>query len=178
MSSWKVKPTNTDSTLSAIQRIMAATRFAAVNHASQRRKGDAAEPYVNHLIEVAELVSNSLTEPDTDLVIAALLHDSIEDVGVTKEEIAELFGDDVAILVAEVTDDKSLPKEERKRLQVVNAPKKISNLRAILSSPPSGWTEHRKAEYFNWAKQVIDGLAAPNPMLKAEFDGLVERYQR
>jgi (p)ppGpp synthase/HD superfamily hydrolase len=190
MSSWKVNPTKTDSTLSAIQRIMAATRFAAVNHASQRRKGDAAEPYVNHLIEVAELVSNSLTEPDTDLVIAALLHDSIEDVGVTKEEIAEIFGDDVAGLVAEVTDDKSLPKEERKRLQVVNAPKKsvragmikvadkISNLRAILSSPPSGWTEQRKAEYFNWAKQVIDGLAAPNPLLKAEFDGLVERYQR
>ena len=88
----------------------------------------------------------------------------------------------MAHLVAELTDDKSLPKEERKRLQVVNAPKKspraqvikladkISNMRAILSSPPVDWTEQRKAEYFQWAKQVVDGFTAPNPVLKAEFE--------
>ena len=156
--------------------------FAADKHSAQRRKGAAAEPYFNHLIEVAELVSAAHAEPDTELVIAALLHDSIEDAGVTKEELTERFGADVAGLVAEVTDDKTLPKQERKRLQIVNAPKKsvraqaikladkISNLRAILSSPPVGWTEERKAEYFDWAKRVVDGLTAPNPILKAEFD--------
>jgi (p)ppGpp synthase/HD superfamily hydrolase len=161
--------------------------FAADKHSARRRKGAAAEPYLNHLIEVAELVSAANEEPDTDLVIAALLHDSIEDAGVTKEDLTERFGTEVAHLVMEVTDDKSLPKAERKRLQIVNAPKKsaraqmikladkISNLRAIRNSPPVDWTEERKVEYFDWARQVVDGLAAPNPALKAEFDRLMNR---
>jgi (p)ppGpp synthase/HD superfamily hydrolase len=171
----------------AVQRVLAAAIFAAHKHSSQRRKGAAAEPYFNHLIEVAEMVSATNPEPDTELVIAALLHDSIEDAGVTKEDLTERFGADVARLVEEVTDDKSLPKAERKRLQIVNAPKKsvraqaikladkISNLRAILSSPPVDWTEERKTEYFDWARQVVNGLTAPNPMLKTEFDRLINR---
>jgi (p)ppGpp synthase/HD superfamily hydrolase len=99
----------------ALQRILSAAMFAADRHSAQRRKGAAAEPYINHLIEVAELVSAVNVEPDTELVIAALLHDTIEDAGVTEEELTERFGSDVAHLVVEVTDDKSLPKAERKR---------------------------------------------------------------
>ena len=133
-------------------------------------------------LEVAELVSSALVEPDTSLVIAALLHDTVEDAGVTKEELIQKFGSDVANLVMEMTDDKSLPKTERKRLQIVNAPKKsvraqvikladkVSNLRAILASPPTDWTVDRKREYFDWAKRVVDGLTEPNPLLKAEFE--------
>ncbi len=159
--------------------------FAADKHSAQRRKGAAAEPYINHLIEVAQLLSAAQPEPDAELVVAALLHDTIEDAGVTKEELTGRFGTDVAHLVAELTDDKSLPKRERKRLQVVNAPKesvraqiikladKISNLRAIRSSPPVDWTEQRKAEYFDWARQVVGGFTAPNPVLKAEFDKMM-----
>jgi len=86
--------------------------------------------------------------------------------------------------VLEVTDDKSLPKQERKRLQIVNAPNKtvraqvikladkISNLRAILASPPSDWSVERQRQYFEWARQVVDALSAPNPGLKLEFDRL------
>jgi (p)ppGpp synthase/HD superfamily hydrolase len=171
-----------------ITSILAAARFAADKHAGQRRKGAAAEPYVNHLLEVAEMVSQSIEEPDANLVIAALLHDTVEDAGVTNEDIAAQFGADVADLVAEVTDDKSLPKQERKRLQIVNAPKKspraqtikladkISNLRAILYSPPPDWDYERRKEYFMWAKRVVDGLKAPNPMLKAEFDRTFEKF--
>lgn len=171
-----------------IQAILSAARFAAEKHAGQRRKGDAAEPYVNHLIEVAELVSTALPEPDINLVIAALLHDSIEDVGVTAEDLALRFGPDVADLVREVSDDKSLPKQERKRLQVENAPHKsvraqtikladkISNLRSILSSPPADWDYERKMEYAGWAKRVVDGLTAPNPALKAEFESAMEKF--
>jgi hypothetical protein len=167
-----------------IQKVLAAAMFAAEKHSGQRRKGAAAEPYINHLIEVAQLVSAASAEPDTELVIAALLHDSIEDAGVTGEELGARFGQGVADLVEELTDDKSLPKEDRKRLQIVNAPRKsvraqtikladkISNLRAIRASPPVGWTEQRKSEYFVWARQVVDGLTAPNPVLKAEFDKL------
>jgi guanosine-3',5'-bis(diphosphate) 3'-pyrophosphohydrolase len=104
----------------------------------------------------------------------------------TKEEIVHEFGPDVAALVLEVTDDKSLPKAERKRLQILSAPKKsvraamikladkISNLRAILSSPPADWSVERKLEYFGWAKQVVDALPNPNPALKAEFERLYQ----
>jgi guanosine-3',5'-bis(diphosphate) 3'-pyrophosphohydrolase len=142
------------------------------------------------LLEVAELVSSALAEPDTNLVIAALLHDTVEDAEVTKEELAETFGSDVADLVMEVTDDKSLPQAERKRLQILTAPKKsvraqvikladkISNLRGILASPPADWDIVRKREYFEWAKQVVDGLSAPNEMLKAEFERLYRQGER
>ena len=170
--------------IAAVHEVLRAADFAARKHAGQRRKGGAAEPYINHLLEVAELVASVLSEPDPNLVMAALLHDSIEDVGVNREELAEAFGADVADLVVELTDDKSLPKAERKRLQIVNAPKKsvraqvikladkISNLRALLVSPPADWTTERKREYFEWAKRVVDGLPAPNPTLKSEFDRL------
>ena len=138
-----------------VQRILAAARFAAEKHAGQKRKGDAGEPYINHLIEVAELAASSSDMLDENLIVAAFLHDAVEDVEVTPQEIEEKFGADVAGLVLELTDDKSLPKQVRKALQVQNAPKKspraqtlkladkISNLRAILSSPPSNWNVER-----------------------------------
>jgi (p)ppGpp synthase/HD superfamily hydrolase len=175
--------------LQAVRDVMKAAHFAAARHSGQRRKGAAAEPYINHLLEVAELVSSALAEPDTNLVVAALLHDTVEDVGVTKEELGEIFGQDVANLVLEVTDDKSLPKQERKRLQIVNASKKsvraqiikladkISNLRAVLASPPTDWSVQRRREYFDWAKLVVDALSAPNPSLKAEFERLYGRVE-
>ncbi|HLI86723.1 MAG TPA: HD domain-containing protein [Bryobacteraceae bacterium] len=170
--------------IGGVRSILRAAHFAAEKHAGQRRKGAAAEPYINHLLEVAELVSGALTEPDCNLVIAALLHDTVEDAGVTRQELARDFGEDVAALVMEVTDDKSLPKAERKRLQIVNAPHKstraqvikladkISNLRSILTSPPADWSATRKREYFDWARQVVDGLTHPAPSLKAEFERL------
>lgn len=171
-----------------VQRILAAARFAAEKHASQKRKGLAEEPYLNHLIEVADLIAGSSEILDTNLVMAGLLHDSIEDVGVTAEDLERRFGADVAGLVLEVTDDKSLPKETRKALQVQNAPHKsvraqvikladkISNLRSILASPPANWSYERKRQYFDWANQVVSGLTAPNSGLKAEFDRVFARF--
>ena len=171
------------------QAVLKAAHFAAKKHAGQRRKGAAAEPYINHLLEIAELVSSALAEPDTNLVIAALLHDTVEDTGVTKQVLVETFGLDVADLVMEMTDDKSLPKAERKRLQIVHASQisvraqginladKISNLRAIVASPPADWSGERKREYFEWAKQVVDCLSAPNQMLKAEFERLYRQVE-
>lgn len=162
--------------------LLKAASFAAAKHSNQRRKGAAAEPYIDHLLEVAELVASTLSEPDTNLVIAALLHDTIEDVDVTREDLVEQFGTDVADLVVECTDDKSLRKEERKRLQILHAPHlsvraqvikladKISNLRSILTSPPAGWSPERQREYFLWARQVVDGLTHPDPVLRSQFD--------
>ena len=166
----------------SVQRILSAALFAAERHRAQKRKGAAGEPYINHLIEVAELVAESSSTLDTNLVMAALLHDTVEDTSTTGEELERLFGPDVASLVLEVTDDKSLPKEVRKALQVKNAPSKsvraqtlkladkISNLRALLTSPPSDWSPQRKRQYFEWAHQVVNGFTFPNAQLKHEFD--------
>jgi guanosine-3',5'-bis(diphosphate) 3'-pyrophosphohydrolase len=174
-------PANYDPAAS-VQQIFAAACFAANQHAQQKRKGAAGEPYINHLLEVAELIAASSNVLDTNLIIAGLLHDVVEDTSVTLKEVEQRFGSDVAGLVAEVTDDKSLPKETRKQLQVQDAPKKseraqvikladkISNLRAILASPPAGWSLERKRQYFEWANQVVSRLGHPNAFLKAEFD--------
>jgi GTP diphosphokinase / guanosine-3',5'-bis(diphosphate) 3'-diphosphatase len=167
--------------LTVARQILAAARFAAEKHSAHRRKGSVAEPYVNHLIEVAELLARTSDSLDTNLIVAALLHDTIEDAGVTRQEIAERFNEDVAALVVEVTDDKSLPKATRKALQIENAPHKsvraqtlsaadkISNLRSILSSPPAGWNFEQKADYVRWARQVVGRFGHLNGRLAAEF---------
>ena len=146
-----------------------ALAFAAAAHANQRRKGAAQEPYINHLAEVALLLAEATDGQDLNLVLAGLLHDTIEDTPATRQELMEHFGKDVADLVLEVTDDKSLPKAERKRLQIETAPHKsdrakmikiadkVSNLNSILESPPVDWSEERKREYFEWARRVVDG---------------------
>jgi guanosine-3',5'-bis(diphosphate) 3'-pyrophosphohydrolase len=162
------------------QRVLKAMQFAAERHAAHRRKGADKEPYINHPIEVARLVS--MAEPEVEVVMAAILHDTIEDAGVSWDELATYFGSCVADLVGEVTDDKTLSWQERKRLQEVNAHKKspgaqlikladkISNMRSIQNSPPVDWTDKRKAEYFHWAGRVVGGLSAPHPVLMAEFE--------
>ena len=162
--------------------LMRAAEFAAQRHAAQNRKGAVQEPYVNHLIEVASLLAAATDGRDTALLMAGLLHDTVEDVGVTAKELTEAFGADVAQLVLEVTDDKTLEKAERKRLQVEKAPHKsqrakmikmadkISNVRAITSSPPPDWDMARKRAYFHWAKQVVDGCRDANTDLALLFD--------
>ncbi len=175
--------------LTHVRQILAAAHFAAERHAAQRRKGRAAEPYVNHLLEVAELLARTAEHLDTNLIVAALLHDTIEDVGVTRAEIAERFGEDVASLVAEVTDDKSLPKETRKALQVERASAKtpraqalstadkIANVRSIATNPPANWTFERRVEYLHWARQVVGRHTQLNGRLATEFQQLSSELQ-
>jgi GTP diphosphokinase / guanosine-3',5'-bis(diphosphate) 3'-diphosphatase len=162
--------------------VLKAADAAARWHVHQRRKGAAEEPYINHLLEVASLVAQATDGKDPGLVIAALLHDAIEDQEVPREMIAETWGDDVARIVEEVTDDPSLPVEKRKRNQVESASKnshraklikladKTSNLRAIMASPPSGWSVKRRVAYVQWARDVVDGLRGTNQWLESEFD--------
>lgn len=162
--------------------ITRALDFAARKHVGQRRKGLAEEPYINHLAEVALLLAEATAGKDTNLVVAGLLHDCIEDQNVKYEELVELFGEDVAGLVREVTDDKTLDKAERKRLQVTKTPHKsdrakmlkiadkTSNLRSIRLSPPKNWDAQRKQEYFEWAKAVVAGCGGVSAFLKAKFD--------
>ena len=166
--------------------IARALDFACRKHVHQRRKGESSEPYINHLAEVAHLVAEATNGTDAALVAAALLHDCIEDQGVTRGEIAERFGEDVAVLVMEVTDDKSTPKETRKQAQVDHAAHisarakilkiadKTSNLRAIQHSPPP-WPLSRKRRYFAWARAVVAGARGHNQTIDAAFDTEYEK---
>jgi len=166
--------------------VLRAADTAARWHAHQRRKGIAQEP----LLEVASLVSEATSGSDPTVVIAALLHDAVEDQEVPVEMIAREFGKQVADIVIEVTDDKTLPKDERKRKQIETAPKKsreaklikladkTSNLRAIASSPAADWSVKRRLEYIEWAKNVVAGLRGMSPWLEQQFDEAVAAAER
>ncbi|MCW1917987.1 HD domain-containing protein [Rhodobacter sp. KR11] len=151
-----------------------AKAFAEVAHEGQFRKGAAREPYVTHLAEVAALTAEFGGSPEA--IAAAWLHDTVEDCDVLPAQIEALFGPDVALMVAQLTDDKTVDKAERKRLQVVNAPHKvpgaalvklcdkISNVGALASSPPEDWPRARRLTYVDWAETVVQalpGLPAP-----------------
>lgn len=165
--------------------ILRATLYAAQMHADQRRKGHGVVPYVNHVIEVAELVARVGGVEDTAVLQAALLHDTVEDTATTFEDIEEIFGADVRRLVEEMTDDKNLPKAERKRLQIVHAPTmsdrgkvikladKISNIRDIVHRPPPDWTAQRRRDYVQWGLDVVAGCRGVNTPLEALFDEVV-----
>jgi (p)ppGpp synthase/HD superfamily hydrolase len=169
--------------------VLQAADAAARWHVHQRRKGSAQEPYINHLLEVASLVTDATGGTEPNLVIAALLHDAVEDQGVAPETIANDFGKHVADIVMEVTDDKSLPKAERKRLQVEKAEAKsreaklikladkISNVRAIANSPAPDWSPERRREYVDWAKNVVAGLRGTSPWLEDQFDDAARQAQ-
>jgi (p)ppGpp synthase/HD superfamily hydrolase len=162
--------------------VLRAADAAARWRVHQRRKGIAQEPYINHLLEVARLVAEATSGSDPTLVIAALLHDAVEDQDVPVEMIAREFGKPVAEIVMEVTDDKTLPKEKRKRRQIEAAPKKsrearlikladkTSNLRTIASSPAADWSVKRRLGYIEWAKAVVAGLRGISPWLEQQFD--------
>lgn len=174
-------PTDT----SDLVQLTRAYHFAATRHVDQRRKGAAAEPYINHLTEVAELVAGATQGQDLNLIIAAVLHDAIEDTPTTLKELEDHFGQDVAGLVAEVSDDKSLPKQVRKdlqaehaahaseRVQVLKLADKIANLRALATSPPPDWSSSRIAEYAEWASKVVAQCRSASPALAYEFDRAV-----
>jgi (p)ppGpp synthase/HD superfamily hydrolase len=173
-----------------LTRIMEAADTAARWHVHQRRKGQAAEPYINHLLEVALLVTTATEGREPDVVIAALLHDSVEDQGIAIESIASAYGRKVADIVTEVTDDKSLPKAERKRLQVKTAAHKsrearlikladkTSNVRAIANSPPPDWSLERRLEYVRWAREVVAQLRGTSPWLEQQFNEAADHAEQ
>jgi guanosine-3',5'-bis(diphosphate) 3'-pyrophosphohydrolase len=162
--------------------ILDALEFAAHKHRDQRRKDLEASPYINHPIGLATILWNEGGIEKPEVIAAALLHDTIEDTDTTPAELRKRFGAKIAGIVEEVSDDKSLEKDERKLLQVTHAPKisheaklvkladKISNLRDMAASPPATWPLSRQREYFDWAKRVVDAMRGAHPRLEALFD--------
>lgn len=173
---------------SDLHKIYSAVSFAAKKHQFQTRKGPEKLPYIIHPIGVAHHLIHIGHVRDPDMIMGALLHDTVEDTDATFEEIKELFGSRVEGFVRELTDDKSLPKEERKRLQIVNAPHKsagaaqiklcdkLYNLTDLLKNPPSDWSQERIDQYFAWAGQVVNALPWVNGFLKKEVDNVIDLY--
>jgi GTP diphosphokinase / guanosine-3',5'-bis(diphosphate) 3'-diphosphatase len=162
--------------------VVEALSFAAHKHRDQRRKDRDASPYINHPIALMRVLSLEAGIQAPRVLSAALLHDTVEDTQTTPEELAEHFGPDVRDLVMEVTDDKRLPKAERKRRQVLRAggaslearliklADKVSNLRDMAENPPAGWDLERRRAYFDWAAEVIDQLRGTHNGLESLFD--------
>ena len=166
----------------AVPLILKALEFASLKHRDQRRKDKVASPYINHPIALANVLSREGGVTDETVLAAAILHDTLEDTQTTPAELREVFGERIARIVEEVTDDKNLPKAERKRLQIEHAPAisreaklvkladKICNVRDVADHPPAKWDIERRREYFDWAKAVVDRLRGTHPELERRFD--------
>lgn len=173
-----------------LNNLLHAATFAAQKHKHQRRKGEHSEPYINHPLEVANLLANIGGVHDIEILMAAILHDTVEDCEVTGNELSLLFGDTVANYVLEVSDDKSLPKAERKQLQIEHAPRlspgakmikladKISNINDVSNNPPANWDLKRRREYIEWGYDVVAGLRGVNEHLEYHFDSLMARARK
>jgi (p)ppGpp synthase/HD superfamily hydrolase len=176
-----------DTTKEIPSSLLAALKFAAHKHSRQRRKDLEATPYINHPIEVAEVLSRIGGITDLPTLQAAILHDTIEDTETSPQELQHYFGQEICLLVQEVTDDKSLPKQERKRLQVEHARNlsaagklikiadKICNVSEITATQPAEWPLQRKLEYLDWAERVVSGCRGCSLELAQHFDAVLKK---
>jgi guanosine-3',5'-bis(diphosphate) 3'-pyrophosphohydrolase len=169
-----------------IAALLKAIHFAADKHRNQRRKDVEASPYINHPIELAELLARVGGVTDLVTLQGAILHDTVEDTETSFEELEKNFGAEVREIVANVTDDKKLPKEERKRLQIehaahlpINAKQvkiadKISNVLGVTQAPPADWSLQRRKEYLDWTEKVVKGCRGCNSNLENHYDEILQ----
>lgn len=167
-----------------------AVTFAAQKHQDQRRKGRRHRPYINHPLQVAEILWEIGGVRDVKILMAAVLHDTLEDTETTPEELEAAFGPRVLALVQAMTDDKSLPKQTRKALQVVHAPHlspaaklikladKIHNVCELDHAPPAGWSRDRILAYVDWADRVVDGLRGVNGAMALAYEDAARSVRR
>lgn len=165
-----------------VETLLKALTFAAEKHRNQRRKDQSGTPYINHPIGLVSILCHEAGIFDPEVLMGALLHDTVEDTDTQFSEIQALFGSGVEHIVRQVTDDKSLPKAVRKQQQIEHAAHvsdqaklvkladKIHNLRDLVKSPPASWSPERRREYCLWSKQVVDQLRGVHPPLEALFD--------
>lgn len=173
----------------ALKKVLEAAIFAARKHQGQVRKDDRQSPYITHPLQVAQILWELGGVRDDQTLIAAILHDTIEDTSTTQAEIRKAFGEEVLKIVLEVTDDKSLEKMARKRMQVIHAPDlskparliklgdKLVNCRDILQNPPKDWTLERRREYIQWGADVVAQIRGTNAPLEKAFDRMLSEAQ-
>ena len=163
-----------------------AREYAVRKHAHQTRKDGAERPFITHPLRVVELLREVAGLDDPVLLAAAVLHDTLEDTNAKQEDLAELFGVEVAALVVELTDDKRLPRAVRKAAEIddakrlspgaaaIRAADKIANSEDSLYHPPEGWGPERRLEYLEWCGRVISGCRDAPPALLAYFEKLLQ----
>lgn len=166
--------------------ILKATSFSAQKHIKQRRKDEFSTPYINHPVSVALAIADIGGVDDSQILAAALLHDTLEDTETTSEELEIDFGKKVCQYVLEVSDDMTLSKEERKAKQIEHARylsggaaliklgDKISNVKEVINNPPDDWSFKRRKEYLIWAEKVIDNCPKVNDGLEDRFKEIIK----
>lgn len=172
-----------------LDRLLEAIIFAARKHQDQVRKDQHNSPYITHPLAVTQAVWKIGGVEEMYILVAAILHDTLEDTNTSEDEIRGQFGDDILSLVLEVTDDKSLEKMERKRLQVAHAGElsyaarvikladKLINCQDVLNSPPKDWSLERRRAYIQWAADVVYKIRGTNPALENAFDEMLHDAQ-
>ena len=162
--------------------LVEAINFACIKHKDQRRKDASATPYINHPVGVCHILMIEAGVQDTDVLAAAILHDTLEDTETSEGELSQVFGPAILKLVLEVTDDKSLTKDERKKRQISHAKEisdggklvkmadKLYNLRDLKRCVPDGWDLERVQQYFRWARMVVAGCKGVNSYLDQQLD--------
>ncbi|MBN1876556.1 MAG: bifunctional (p)ppGpp synthetase/guanosine-3',5'-bis(diphosphate) 3'-pyrophosphohydrolase [Anaerolineae bacterium] len=173
-----------------LETILHALNFAAEKHQDQRRKNRTTPPYINHPIHVVNILWDIGGVRHIPTLVAAALHDTLEDTDTTTEVLAAHFGVEVLALVQEVTDDKSLPKATRKQLQIEHAPylsfeakhiklaDKIDNVRDVGHNPPVNWTYQRLIAYLDWSEAVVAGLRGTNEKLEVYYDEVLREARQ
>lgn len=173
--------------MDSIDLVLKATSLAAIQHGEQRRKNFNKTPYINHPIKVASILNQIAGIRDAEVLAAAILHDTVEDTDLSLNDIRVLLGERVAAWVAECTDDKTQPKAERKRHQILSAPTKSPQAKLIKLAdkianvwdiPNVDWPTERKRDYLDWALQVVSGLRGVNAALDDEFDRVLNVSKR
>jgi guanosine-3',5'-bis(diphosphate) 3'-pyrophosphohydrolase len=172
----------------SLQKVFEALEFAAYKHRRQKRKGAIGIPYINHPIEVAGMLVRSMNEPSKELIIAALLHDTMEDTDVSNEEIEEKFGKQISDIVSEVTDNMSLPSEKRRKIQIEKAHSlsyearcikitdKTCNIHDMLYTKVM-WSRKRKINYIIWAKNIVEQIQGTHNDLESAFNNMLKESE-
>ncbi len=167
----------------SFSKFLKALKFASVKHKDQKRKGACPPPYINHPIEVMQVLWEHGAVRDTNILMGALLHDTIEDTATSQQEIEQLFGKEVLQIVKEVTNPKYLSRQAVKQKQIDDAPHKspeakqlkladlICNIQDVSKRcPPLHWSINRRLEYLDWANKVATGLKGCNTRLEQMFE--------
>lgn len=164
-----------------MQRLLTAIQFAIRKHNGQTRKNKdgAPIPYIEHPIETARLLALHGVE-DESVLMAAVLHDTLEDTSATVEELEDLFGKAITSIVKEVTDDKTMGKNEQKEEQIRRAPHysdaaklvKLAdcthNIYSILTHPPN-WKPESVKGYIRVKRRLVNLIKDVNPELAKKF---------
>jgi guanosine-3',5'-bis(diphosphate) 3'-pyrophosphohydrolase len=157
-------------------RLLQALDFAAERHSAQRRKGPDAAPYVNHLIEVASLVANLAQIEDEEVLMAAVLHDVLEDTPTTADEVVQRFGERVCRFVLALSDDKALPRRRRREVTLEHLPEmdplvrivKLADLSSNIKLLPPNWSDEHQREYLEWSEAAAR-ICGPECAALADF---------